>query len=108
MITNSNHPQQTIVSEINFEGKGLHTGINCKLKLLPAQENFGIVFWIMIVIAGCLSVTTTLMIDNRMDEMETNIDEINSNIKGILNPIRTRKDLNELGKPILKGKVNLK
>ena len=46
MITNSNHPQQTIVSEINFEGKGLHTGINCKLKLLPAQENFGIVFFL--------------------------------------------------------------
>lgn len=39
---------------------------------------------------------------------KTFIDEINSNIKGILNPIRTRKDLNELGKPILKGKVNLK
>ena len=46
MITNSNHPQQTIVSKINFEGKGLHTGINCKLKLLPASENFGIVFFL--------------------------------------------------------------
>ena len=41
------------------------------------MKNFGIIFWIMIVIAGCLSVTTTLMIDSRMDEMETNIDEIN-------------------------------
>ena len=44
MITNSNHPQQTIISEINFEGKGLHTGVNCKLRLLPAPEDFGIVF----------------------------------------------------------------
>ena len=44
------------------------------------MKNFGIVFWIMIVIAGCLSVTTTL-IDSRMDEMETNIDEINSMLK---------------------------
>ena len=35
----------------------------------------------MVVIAGCLSVTTTYMIDSRMDEMETNIDEINSMLK---------------------------
>ena len=42
------------------------------------MKNFGIIFWIMIVIAGCLSVTTTYMIDSRMDEMETNIEEINS------------------------------
>ena len=45
------------------------------------MKNFGIIFRIMIVIAGCLSVTTTLMIDSRMDEMETNIDEINSMLK---------------------------
>ena len=35
----------------------------------------------MVVIAGCLSVTTTYMIDSRMDEMETNINEINSMLK---------------------------
>ncbi len=46
MITNSEHPQKTIISEINFEGKGLHTGIKCKLNLLPAPENFGIVFFL--------------------------------------------------------------
>jgi len=45
------------------------------------MKHFGIIVWIMIVIAGCLSVTTTYMIDSRMDEMETNIDEINSMLK---------------------------
>ena len=45
------------------------------------MKNFGIIFWIMIVIAGCLSVTTTLMIDSRMNEMESNIEEINSMLK---------------------------
>ena len=45
------------------------------------MRNFGIIFWIMVVIAGCLSVTTTYMIDSRMDEMESNIDEINSMLK---------------------------
>ena len=42
---------------------------------------FGIIFWVMIVVAGCLSVMTTLAIDSRMDEMETNIEEINSMLK---------------------------
>ncbi len=45
------------------------------------MKNFGIIIWIMIVIACCLSATTTFMIDSRMDEMETNIDEINSMLK---------------------------
>ena len=45
------------------------------------MKNFGIIFWIMVIIAGGLSVTTTYMIDSRMDEMETNIDEINSMLK---------------------------
>ena len=39
---------------------------------------------------------------------QTYIDEINSNIKGELKPIRTRQDIDGLGKPILKEKVNLK
>ena len=47
------------------------------------MKNFGIIFWIMIIIAGGLSVTTTYMIDSRMDEMESNIDEINSMLKDI-------------------------
>ena len=46
------------------------------------NKGFGVAFiWIMVVIAGCLSVTTTYMIDSRMDEMESNIDEINSMLK---------------------------
>ena len=45
------------------------------------MKNFGIIFWIMIIIAGGLSVTTTYMIDSRMDEMETNINEINTMLK---------------------------
>ena len=45
------------------------------------MKNFGIIFWIMIIIAGGLSVTTTYMIDSRMDDMETNINEINTMLK---------------------------
>ena len=45
------------------------------------MKNFCIIFWIMVVIAGGLSITTTYMIDDRMDEMETNIEEINSMLK---------------------------
>ena len=45
------------------------------------MKNFGIIFWIMVIIAGGLSITTTYMIDSRMDEMETNIEEINSMLK---------------------------
>ena len=36
--------QITIDQEVNFEGKGLHSGKNCKVRLLPARENSGIVF----------------------------------------------------------------
>ena len=35
----------------------------------------------MVIIAGGLSVTTTYMIDSRMDDMETNINEINTMLK---------------------------
>ena len=45
------------------------------------MKNFGIIMWVMIIVAGCLSVMTTLAIDSRMDEMETNIEEINSMLK---------------------------
>lgn len=44
----------------------------------------GIVFWIMIVIAGTLSVSTAFMLESRLDEMETNIDEINSMLKDMV------------------------
>jgi len=45
------------------------------------MKKFGIIMWAMIIVAGCLSVMTTLAIDSRMDEMETNIEEINSMLK---------------------------
>jgi len=45
------------------------------------MKNFGIIIWIMIIIASGLTVTTTYMLDSRLDGMETNIDEINSMLK---------------------------
>ena len=36
--------QKTIATEVIFEGKGLHSGKNCKVRLIPADENSGIVF----------------------------------------------------------------
>ena len=38
------HLQKTLLKEINLEGIGLHTGLNTKLKLLPAEENTGVIF----------------------------------------------------------------
>ena len=36
--------QKTIAKEVTFEGKGLHSGKNCKVRLIPAHENSGITF----------------------------------------------------------------
>ena len=36
--------QKTIAKEVSFEGKGLHSGKNSIVRLLPAHENSGIVF----------------------------------------------------------------
>ena len=36
--------QKTIAKEVTFEGKGLHSGRNCKVSLIPAHENSGIIF----------------------------------------------------------------
>jgi len=36
--------QQTIKDTIELEGVGLHNGINVKLSIKPAKENFGIKF----------------------------------------------------------------
>lgn len=33
--------QRTIASPITFEGIGLHTGVRCKMTVLPAEENHG-------------------------------------------------------------------
>ena len=36
--------QKTIKKEVEFQGKGLHSGKNCRVRLLPGYENSGIVF----------------------------------------------------------------
>ncbi len=36
--------QKTIAKEVTFEGKGLHSGQNCTVSLIPSRENSGIVF----------------------------------------------------------------
>ena len=36
--------QKTIAKEVVFEGKGLHSGKNCRVRLVPGYENSGIVF----------------------------------------------------------------
>ena len=36
--------QKTISKTVEFEGIGLHSGLNAKVKLLPAEENTGIIF----------------------------------------------------------------
>ena len=38
------HKQKTINDTINFQGVGLHNGINANLTVKPANENFGIKF----------------------------------------------------------------
>ena len=68
MIINSEKFQQTINNEILFEGVGLHTGINCKLKLKPAAIDYGIVFFIKN--------------KNKTISIPANIDYVNSTIRG--------------------------
>ena len=36
--------QQTLKNSINFKGVGLHSGKLCDLRIIPAQEDVGIVF----------------------------------------------------------------
>jgi len=36
--------QTTIINEVTISGKGLHTGCNVNMKLIPAPENHGIIF----------------------------------------------------------------
>ncbi len=36
--------QKTIAKEVTFEGKGLHSGQNCKVRLIPYHEDSGILF----------------------------------------------------------------
>ena len=36
--------QKTILKEVSFKGVGLHSGVNTVAKIIPASENYGIVF----------------------------------------------------------------
>ena len=36
--------QKTILKEVTFKGVGLHSGLKTEVKILPANENYGIVF----------------------------------------------------------------
>ena len=36
--------QKTILKEVSFKGVGLHSGVNTVAKIIPANENYGIVF----------------------------------------------------------------
>ena len=36
--------QKTILKEVTFQGVGLHSGLNAEVKVIPADENYGIVF----------------------------------------------------------------
>ena len=38
------HSQKTILKEVSFKGVGLHSGVNTVAKIIPASENYGIVF----------------------------------------------------------------
>ncbi|MDB4125689.1 bifunctional UDP-3-O-[3-hydroxymyristoyl] N-acetylglucosamine deacetylase/3-hydroxyacyl-ACP dehydratase [Candidatus Marinimicrobia bacterium] len=53
--------QNTINDEISFEGIGLHTGINCLLKLIPASVNSGINFYLQ---SGNKNIKIPALIDN--------------------------------------------
>jgi len=68
LIINSKKFQQTINNEISFKGSGLHTGLNCKLKLIPATTNYGIIFFIKN--------------QNKTISIPANIDYVNSTIRG--------------------------
>ena len=38
------HYQKTILKEVAFSGVGLHSGLKTEVKILPAAENYGIIF----------------------------------------------------------------
>ena len=60
--------QNTINDEISFEGIGLHTGINCLLKLIPASEDSGINFY--------------LQLDNKNIKIPALIDNVSTTVRG--------------------------
>jgi membrane protein YqaA with SNARE-associated domain len=45
------------------------------------MKHFGKIIWVMMIVAVILGATTTYMIGSRLQQMETNINEINSMLK---------------------------
>ena len=45
------------------------------------MKHFGKIIWVMIIVAAILGATTTYMIGSRIEQMETNINDINSMLK---------------------------
>ena len=45
------------------------------------MKHFGKIIWIMIFVAAILGATTSYMIGSRLEQMETNINEINAMLK---------------------------
>ena len=45
------------------------------------MKHFGKIIWVMMIVAVILGATTTYMIGSRLEQMETNINEINSMLK---------------------------
>lgn len=45
------------------------------------MKHFGKIIWVMILVAAILGATTSYMIGSRLEQMETNIEEINSMLK---------------------------
>ena len=49
------------------------------------MKHFGKIIWVMIIVAAVLGATTTYMIGSRLEQMESNIEEINSMLKDMSN-----------------------
>ena len=49
------------------------------------MKHFGKIIWVMIIVAAILGATTTYMIGSRLEQMESNIEEINSMLKDMTN-----------------------
>ena len=62
------------------------------------MKHFGKIIWVMIIVAAILGATTTYMIGSRLEQMETNINEINSMLKDMTYPplkIESKKSINK-------------
>jgi membrane protein DedA with SNARE-associated domain len=47
------------------------------------MKHFGKIIWVMIFVAAILGATTSYMIGSRLEQMETNINEINAMLKDL-------------------------